>query len=717
MTAEPGAGDSHSKLFSLTKSSLALSALAFLGALAGFGYLPSELSRVAGAVLFFVSAALPILARIGPPKPSLFKLLTVSALLSPVFSTVVYWLVNVMLGRAIGPGDVVAGTFIALGLLQLLGIGRVVQHERLGRTAWFVIGLSAVAGAVVLLLLFRGSAMRASYHGLLHSALVLAVDRAVPPAHPWMAGEELGYYWFWHAMGALFSRALSVAPTFGLALTNLWAAVVLPIALYLTAAPCFRNGRREWIGVLFALFGLNAFGAWVWLLTSREWSAPEAPALLIESLSVTVGDWDRRLAFGFSKFGNLSSYPTALALFAGALMCGVHAIRSGAKPWVSTCAALNGAALLVNPIVGGLGIASTMIAACCFAKEARRSLLVWLIVWSIPGTVAVSGARDNYAGETLQFVWREGVLWATLAPVVLLLIPALFLRGLTKSSEPEVAVGQRRALGLLFTAALLPLAMHLAIALPYDNQYKFLRIAALPLGLLAAGGLGVLIERGGVVRLLGIVFGLALFVGVLVSNGLGFASYYSLSGKDLPLSEEPLALFPIAEEDVGGTAAELASLYRWLAEFREVRTIHPVLIVNTTADSAPLYGTPASHAFTDPLRNLQGHEAAPFTGLPLWCDRPSQVLSAETPGWEERIRVVWQLYRESGALDDAEARLLFSGGGSERLLLVSSDDRRVKPGIDTAVEALGFQEVRRVGGSSVYAWPEQFARDAKERKP
>ena len=713
MTAEPSEAELHSKLFSLTKACLALSTLAFVGTLASLGYVPIEFSRLSGGVLFFVSAALPILARVGPPKPSLFKILTVSALFSPVLSTSLYLLLH----SGLSAHQAVAGTFIALGLLQLLGIGRVVQHERLGRTAWFVIGLSLATGGAVLVLLFQGSAMRASYHGLLHSALVLAVDNQAPPNHPWMAGQELGYYWYWHAMGALFSRALSVAPTIGLALTNLWAAVVLPIALYLTAAPCFRNGRREWVGVLLALFGLNALGAWVWLVTSREWSAPEAPALLIESLSITVGDWDRRLAFGFSKFGNLSSYPTALALFAGALMCGVHAVRNGAKPWVSTCAALNGAAFLVNPIVGGLGIASTAIAACCFAKGARRPLFGWLIVWAIPGASAVSKARENYAGETLQFLWREGAVWATLAPVALLLLPALFLRGVTKTSEPEVAVGQRRALGLLFTAALVPLAMHLAIALPYDNQYKFLRIAALPLGLLAAGGLGVLVERGRASRLLGIGLGLIVFVGVLVSNGLGFASYYSLSARDVPLSEEPLALFPEAEQDVGGTAAELASLYRWLAEFQKVEDIHPVLIVNTTADSAPLYGTPASYAFTDPLRNLQGHEAAPFTGLPLWCDRPSQVLAAETPGWEDRIRVIWQLYRESGELESSEVHLLLSGTGPPRLLLVSSDDRRVKPGLDAAVEALGFQEVRRVGGSSVYAWPEFFAETAKGRKP
>ncbi len=709
MSEELSPREGEAKTILLNPLCLVLSALGVLGALASLSVLPPSLARIPGVLLFFFVGALPLVLRVSPPAPSLFKVLTVSALLSPVFATSIYLALHLML-----PADQsVAGCFFILGILQPFGMGRALKHQRLGRTAWFALGLGLLAGAAVWLLLFRGSAPRASYHGLLHSGLVLAVDRAVPPGHPWMAGEELGYYWFWHAIGALFSRALSIAPTLALSLTNLWAVMVLPVVFFFTAAPCFGSGKRERLGVVLALLGLNAMGGLVWLFHSRSWTAPTTSLEVLDSLRLTVGAWDPRLAFGFSKFGNLSSYPTALALFAGGLMCAVHAIRGAAKPWVGAAAALNGAAFAVNPIVGAVGIGSTLTSALLISKGARMRFLVAFVLWALPGAWLVLRAGEHYAGESIEFAWRDGVLWGTVAPILLLAVPALVLL-VRKSSAANIEEdARRRALGLLALASALPLVLHLVVVLPYDNQYKLIRLAAIPLALLAAGGLVELFAHGKWARFAGRVLLALLLVGGGVGNGLGFASYYALSNQDLPLAEEPLAIYPQASPSQSGEPFELESLYRWLSELRLSGRNDAVLIVNCLRDTAPVYG-PGAHAFTNPTLNLQGHEAAPFTGMSLFVDRPSQVLAQATPGWEARMRVLWLLYLGGGELSPAKVELLHGTGPG--LLLITSSDRNAHPRIDSIVEAAGYEEVKRVGASSVFAWPRSLAAELKGEK-
>ena len=704
MESEPQSGRDLG--LSLTGACWGLALLGLAGALASAGFLPIAVERIAGGLLFFVAAAWPLLLRLSPVTPSLLKALTLSAQCSPVLATSIYLLARLGLEAP----QAVTLTFIVLAALQLLALGRRVTRPPIGRAAWCALALSGLTFALVLLLLFNGNAPRASYHGLLHSALLLAVDHSVPPAHPWMAGHELGYYWFWHAMGALFSRAFHIAPTFGLALTNLWAASLLPLVLYFTAAPCFRDGKREILGVLLALFGLNALGGFVWWRADTEWLTPENTSELLRTLRQSVGLWDSRLAFGFSKFGNLSSYPTALTLLAGGWMCAVHAIRHGEKPWVGTMAALHGAALAVNPVVGGVGLACTGLGALLAAPSLRVRLLLPLIGWALPGAWLTYLAGRSYAGESVRFQWSDGGLWATAAPVLLLLIPVLLLWMPAKSGKARAVVGTSRAIRLLLTAGLLPLAMHLLVLLPYANEYKLIRIAALPLGLLAAASLVNLIESGGWQRLLGGALALSLLWGTALSNGLGFASYLGFAKIELPLAEEPMHLFPRVEAGANAQSNELATLYRWLANSGEWRGQRPILIVNCPSESAPLYGERRPTAFTDPLRNLQGHEAAPFTGLQLWCDRPSQVLSQSTPGWEERYRLLFHLYAGGGMLSEAEQNLLLEEN-RPMLLLMTPQDRRAHRGeaLRGVIESLGFQSAKKEGRTEVFAWPAAFA--------
>ncbi len=678
----------------------ALIACALLGAFAAPQAADSAvlqtLALVSGGALFLFGAALPVLVRWSPVEPSLLKLVTLSALFSPVLASGVY----VLLRLALPSSAAVPATYAVCGALQLLGLGRRVARPPLGRAGGAVLALAVACAAITLLLLFRGSAARVSHHGLLHSALVLAVDRNLPPDNPFLAGTPLAYYWFWHAQGALLARALALAPTRALALTNVWAAFVTPLALYFLAASFAREGRRELTGVVLAVFGLGALGGCLWIVEGFPWRSPATSTELLRVLSAGVGEWDARLAFGFSKFGNPSSHPTALALACGALACAAHALRHGARPWVGATSLSCGAALLANPILGGIACSVVATSALLLAPGLRARILVPLALWALPGALLALEAGRGYGGEAVRLALFDGRAgeraWGAVAPVLLLLVPLPF--ALRRPNGD--CVGHARVLGLLLVAAFVPLVLAAVIVLPYDNQYKLVRFAAVPLGILAAKGIFDAWDGGRAARVFGALSFLAIGVGVLANNALGFASYAAFSSVETPLVERPLFLGPRAPSGpLDADARDLASAYAWLA--REASGVRPapVLIVDVAAERATAFG---AHVFTDPRANLQGHEAAPFTGIDLWCDRPSQALDPRARDWLRRVEAVARLYREPG---DVSRTDLDRMQALERpvLVLVTPIDRGYNPDVEGKLSRAGFARAFEAGGVSVFS--------------
>lgn len=702
-------GPDGARAVSLRAPSIAFAVLGVLGAAAALGLLPGAVGTLAGAVLFFFGAALPVLVRWSPVEPSALKLATLALLLSPVMTSAAYVLLHLFLDAS----TAVAATYVLAGAVQVLAVSKRVRLVPLGSAGRGALALAAFCAVLVVLMVFRGNAARASYHGLLHSTLVLAIDRAVPPENPFMAGTPLGYYWYWHALGALVARGLALAPTVALALVDLWAAVVLPLALYFLAAPLWRNGRRELVGVVLAIFGLNVLGGWLWLqdlLADRSggmpWRAPTTNLEVLDVLSASVGAWDPRLAFGFSKFGNLSSYPASLALLAGGWMCAAHALRFGVRPWVGACAVLHGAAFAVNPVVGGTGLAGTGLAALLFARGLRLRVLVPLVLWTLPGLFLLILASRAYPGETVAFAFEPARVWSTLAPVLFLVVLVPFV-----PTDLDEDGGERRTrvLGLLLVAAFVPLVLHVVVDLPYDNQYKLVRIAALPLGVVAGGALGALLAGPAWRRGVGALLGLALGIGMLANQALGLRTYMSYASVDLPLTESALAVSPRH-----GSHPWRPGVYRALREVSRHERPRPALMVDAVGDlaSIPAYRTgsrPAdAHRFTEPVLNLQGHEAAAFSGLDLVCDRPSQALDARTPGWRERLELVRRVFHEPGALaPDDRARLVTPA----RPLLVLVEGPSCALVERKLVEA-GFAPVWSAPAGpdgSVLAWPRELA--------
>lgn len=685
-------------------------ALGLAGSLAVAAGAPAAVLRLCAAPLLF-AGAWPLLARATPAAASPLKLALYAGLLSPVlFGAVDAALRATALAGEARADAALAVTFALVGLAQLAGRRARVRRAPLGAATWAGLALAAAVAGWSAWMLLRGNATRVSYHGLLHSGLVLATERQLPPANPWLADQGLGYYWAWHALGGTVARALRVAPTVSLALLGVWAAGLSTLALGQLAAVLLRDGRRALLGTLLALLALNAAGGYVALAGGALGAAPASTDALLAALrdglipSVAGAPlWDPRLAFGLSKLGNLSSYPASLALLLGGWAAAGHALRHGRRPWVGLTAVLLGASFVLNPLVGAPGIGITALAALLFGRtpRARYGTVSALAVAAVPGALSVQAARSAFAGTAVGFTFDVTRLIAVGGPLVALAVPAVFgLRSLAREWGPDD--DRRAVLGLVGLAALATTLAALVVELPYANEYKFVRLAAFPLGIAAGAGLVALWRRGGAARAGAGLWGLATLVGVLPTVTLGTSAYAHLGGRDLPLVESDRRLGP-AE---GGDAAadDVVRAYRHLATDPALRALAPALIVDVTRPVGVAFG-PERHAFTR-ADNLQAHEAAAFAAVDLWVDRPSQVLAEGDPLAYRRLQAVTQLYRAPGPWTEATRRLVFE---SERplVMLVGDAERRGRRDaeIDAGLLRFGFVPVFEAGTARLYLAP------------
>lgn len=712
---------------------LLFSLAALLAGLAVLGLLPRAWSGTLMAPLLLFGWAWPLLRRCAPNNAEPLKLGLFALALSPLIGCLV-WLVL----RAVFPGDelglerALAGSCFVGAAWQWVNPARPLAGHGGGRSAAIALLLTALVTFGVGWIVLGGNAVRLSHHGLLHSAIALASDRALPPGNPWMAGAPLAYYWAYHVLGAFLARALWVAPTVALAYTNLWAAALCVLATWLCLAQLLGRARYEFWALLLSLGGLNLLGGYA-LLTGGAW--PEAPReageLLAQLRSFLVGGpegqprFDPRLASAFSKFGNLSSYPAALALGLVGLVAALQALGSGGRLWRHLAAACLGASLVLNPLVGAPWILLVATAALFDSGPlaARFKLPLALLLWSLPGVWLLRLAAQEFSGPTvtLTFGWER--LVRTLWPV-LLWLPLALLGAWAVLFGPEPERPRRGRAWLLLGLGFAPLVVAAVVTLPYENEYKFVRAAAWTLPWLAALGLRWLCQRAPWGLGLGLLAALGMGLLGLANSAFLARAYGGLANSHLPLEERPLALLPRADGDYAQTltgqlsTAEIEALasdalarraaYAFLRTDERVRSTDPILIIDSARPVGALWlapgGPPAR--FIEPS-NLQGHEAAAFAALDLYVDRPSQALDARAPDAQARLEFLSGLFDSSQPWGEVQS-LRFQQSGRPLVFFLGELERRRDPKLVARLEQFGFGSIWSSGGARLYAYPQTF---------
>jgi len=646
-----------------------LAALAFLSAR---GALPERVLPFAAAPVLFLGAGFPVLLRWSPLEPSLLKLALLSSLASPALLALGYAALRPFASSA----DAFAWTLFSAAPLQALALGRRLGREPLGKPAWCVLGFAlALAGAVAWFLLGAGNALRLGGDASLwHTGVAGAIDRGWPAENPWLAGTPVPALVSYDVLGLVVSRALLVPPPRAFAVLNVWVALLLPLALYLWAAPLYREPRRALLAPLLALLAWDAGAGLAALLGA-------GPVLATGALSAPF--------VGAGYLLRPGAPAVALAFAAGAWMAGAHALRHGARPWVGLCALLHGAALWIAPALGAAAALGT-VATGLLRPGPGSQVATLVLACALPAfaDVMAVGPLTEPQSDVPGHAGPSSAL--LLGACTLGLLRTAWLRSL----RGEHARGAGTvALQLACTSAV---ALLLFLDLGPLSRYRgdVWHVATLPLGLLAAGGLVNLLTAKIPQRVLGSALVLVLGAGSAVAHFHVARAHLALRREHLPVSERGRALDVVP----GGSRRfdpDIAAAYRWLCDDAPVKD--PVLIrsASLSDDSFGLAHVP--------------HSAPIFSGLPLWCEW-RKAFAGDAERFGARKREIERLYRDRTFQQPSLEWNPYLTSELQRtsraaVFLVEQLDRETSGGaIEYRLQQLGCRLARRFGDVAVFTW-------------
>ena len=554
---------------------------------------PPAIRIAVGLPTFLLLPGLLIHARFAPPR-DLSQLFLVGLATSPIIVALPTYFLTAHVGFSL-----VQATTAVVVLMCLLAAGGFVCNRRnpssycLCLTVSWDTGLWIVFVALfiaVAWLLFAHPRIQLSYHGTVHIPYVYQIiNGIIPPENPLLFGYPANFYWVYFLWLAILSTTHVISPLQAQAVSNLLALVGTFGLLYLAASVIRLSRLYRHLAAWLSVFGTNnptGVAIFLFRLVRRPWLLPSAGETSPSLLALMVWRGDTRLTSMIGKFINFQGfgfgYMYVILAVLGVLFVltrrGHRCLGYLLLAWgTAGSLAFHGLSGIVPlaMIPAALGIAFLLVSgpkgtspACHRAHS--YSIIGELLKFLIPIGLASLAMLPYLLSTTRAFkvppslpVWRVNNLWSILSSYVALLVPfALGIRTFLK---------QRRA-ELLFVISLTFL-ISLAAAFtvwPGFNQYKFVYLMSIPVGLVAAIPLDDLLSavRGRVGQTAARVLGALLVLGLALSPALTIWGYcWSSWARSRELESAGIAVELSDEQD------ERAMAYRWIREHTDKRAV------------------------------------------------------------------------------------------------------------------------------------------------
>ena len=606
--------------------------------LALIGALPVEHMLVLSAPILLCGAAYPLLLRSTPAEPAILKVLLFGVLGSPFVLLALATVARIFLA----PREAVGAAFLAVAFLQPLALGRPLRFERPGWAAWSALALGALVGSYLAWLLFAetGGARQLVPGALRHAGLAQALLRGGPLENPWLAGTPGTWASAYHGLTALLAASLELDVVRAQALLAVGAASCLPLALYFLAAPLWQRASACALAAPLALFGWNAAAG----LRGTGGPLLQAPDFWAKRLAqLTPGASPGSLHYGLSSFVAAGPELLATTLAVAAWMAAAHALRHGTRPWPALCALLHLAAIAVDPRLGVVAGLATLVAyALLLPRSSTRraagrgmalaALAILLLGFALVRLLPAGSSQYPEPAPWDAYPLHIGValIWAagpSLALAMLGLLP-----GAWRSSEQGRKPGRGVVALLLGVAVLVPAAgaAHELLGVGQEEYLArpaadVLRLASLPLGILAAGGLAGLLRGSLCARIVGVSLAVILGFGALRTSLHAASAHSALAALHGPLKERGmyLELAQVSPEDEA-----LAQALIRLRHDTHAREGNPVLLCALDAGAPP-------HAGPEFARNSL-HLAGLVADMPMLLGLTPQVEFGQREGRERR---------------------------------------------------------------------------------
>ena len=324
-----------------------------------------------------------------------------------------------------------------------------------------------------------------SFHGFVHTAISYQISNgAVPPAHPFLAGQPLFYHWGFHFLGAWLSAPFNISPFWSFAAINIASLFCTAILIYALSSLLIRDARANTLSVIVG----------IWALTPL----PTGTLLPLPLVRTTI--------YPILKYCDLNAVPSGLMFYLLFLYALVRLFSA------ETFEIRYMAALLVSIVAGGFfyppftpGIAScfVLLPIALLAIRARtgdpvgdrfkRYLVVTLV--AIAGGFLLwpylSSISSGIAGSMHFFRAGNGLIKA--ASFFAVYTPALLVIYLARRSIRQHT--DKTALLVLGCVLCANLVVHIVVNQPLLAEIKYRILAGVPLGVLAGVGFHYLMQQ------------------------------------------------------------------------------------------------------------------------------------------------------------------------------------------------------------------------------
>jgi hypothetical protein len=358
--------------------------------------------------------------------------------------------------------------------------------------------LLLLISALLSLPLFLNADLQVASDALIHTGIAYAIQRdGIPPRNPFLAGEELPYYWFYNALVASLSSLLRQDPPIIMALLNPLALFSLLIAVYVAVgrrSPGRRDSGPGFLAAVWVAFGLNGWGC-VLLIPLVLRSVSQLGPILSGGVwaylpRIVVTQWEGTMGFMATKFLVANSFALSLAGLALAVMLLFDWLdRPRAGVWLAFWLMLL-LTLYLNLVTGGALIAVCLIffLQMLVFPFPRRSVERRFALFGLLSLALALAAASPYlasiirASDTLERAVRfQSPDWFQLRVWIVILLPLWIANGigwLSGGLRPRAPA----ALFILYSLGLLSAAF-LFLRFSRHNEFKLPFILAIFLSL------------------------------------------------------------------------------------------------------------------------------------------------------------------------------------------------------------------------------------------
>ncbi|MFH1218937.1 MAG: hypothetical protein V1694_00585 [Candidatus Eisenbacteria bacterium] len=384
-------------------------------------------------------------------------------------------------------------TAISLAWLLAFLLGR-----RLSKVWLILLGVSPVVLIYVLNPEFRVY----SFHSFMHAGIVYQIlNGNIPPPDPLLAGHVTAYPWGAHLVAAGISRLGNVTPFLAIAIMNVGSLVLVMILIYKISQFLIDDEKTNILSVVISIYGITFMNpSFMKLLGAGIPTEFRGVPILLKFITINVLPLGL-VAFLLFVYSVLRLEKTGRAIPNVPILLvsilGVGYVYPAFLPGVGVSLALAWIASLV-----------------CFKREAVRWNLSTLAFTTATLIVAVLAVRPYLASMTAgtvnqMQVFSGRMVAANLKKYAVVAVPILVVLLANYRAFRRV---DPKALLFLVIVVVSTAGAYLAIHLNMDNEYKFLLLSTVTLGILGGVAFGQLAQRFRGLRAIAVFILLALFL-------------------------------------------------------------------------------------------------------------------------------------------------------------------------------------------------------------